>query len=133
MHIQLPQTQNQIPVPAEQISQMTLKKFLQTRINDLKITSREQLNSPETKAKIAEILKDSGYSPHQVHWHKINGDTDKRWAELCDGHHHKKPQPAPVSELHKPCAGQDCMPAERCKGPECGNFFSRLKNFFLPA
>jgi hypothetical protein len=119
MHIQLPQTQNQIPVPADQMSQMTLKKFLQARINDLKITTKEQLKSPKTQAKIAEILKDSGYLPDQVHWHKINGDTDKRWAELCDGHHHKKPQPAPVSELHKPCTGNDCKPFELCTGPEC--------------
>ena len=130
MHMSAPSPIHNTASPA---SQITLKKFLQNQINALNITSKDQLKSSQIQAKLAGILNGSGYEVKQVHWHKLNGSDTNRWAELCDGHHHQKPKPAPISELHKPCAGPDCVPAERCEGPECGNFFSRLKNFFLPA
>jgi hypothetical protein len=94
---------------------MTLKNFLQERINALKISSKEQLKSPHIQTQLAEILKDSGYEVKQVHWHKKNGSETNRWAELCDGHHHQKPtqSTAPVS------SGHDHQALHRCEGPEC--------------
>lgn len=124
MHMNAP---SQISTPTSQPGQMTLKNFLQERINALKISSKEQLKSPEIQAKLAEILKASGYEVKQVHWHKKNGSETMRWAELCDGHHNKPAQStAPASQAHDPhalhCVGPECQsPAQMnsCTGPHC--------------
>jgi len=94
---------------------MTLKNYLQERINALKISSKEQLKSAEIQARLAEILNGSGYEVKQVHWHKKNGSETNRWAELCDGHHHQKPPQSttPASQAH------DHQALHRCEGPHC--------------
>lgn len=118
---------SQISSPASKPSQMTLKNFLQERINALKISSKEQLKSPRIQTQLSEILKGSGYELKQVHWHKKNGSNINRWAELCDRHHHKPAQnTAPVSQAHDHdalhCVGPEChTPAQMnsCTGPHC--------------
>ncbi len=105
---------SQISSQTSKPSQMTLKNFLQERINALKISSKEQLKSPEIQARLAEILNGSGYEVKQVHWHKKNGSETNRWAELCDRHHHKPAQnTAPASQAH------DHEALHRCEGPHC--------------
>jgi hypothetical protein len=101
---------------ASQTGQMSLKNYLQERINSLNIRSKESLISTATQAKLTEILNGSGYEVKQVHWHKKNGSETNRWAELCDGHHHKPTQStAPVSQAHDPA--QQAL--HRCEGPHC--------------
>jgi len=106
---------SQISSQTSKPSQMTLKNFLQERINALKISSKEELKSPRIQTQLSEILKGSGYEVNQVHWHKKNGSETMRWAELCDGHHHHKPaqSTAPASQAH------DHQALHRCEGPDC--------------
>jgi len=108
---------SQISSPASKPSQMTLKNFLQERINALKISSKEELKSPRIQTQLSEILKGSGYEVEQVHWHKKKGSETMRWAELYDGHHHHKPaqSTAPASQAHDPA--QQAL--HRCEGPYC--------------
>lgn len=107
---------SQISSQTSKPSQMTLKNFLQERVNALNISSKEQLKSPHIQTQLAEILKDSGYEVKQVHWHKRNGSETDRWAELCDGHHHKPAQStATASQAH------DHQALHRCEGPHCAS------------
>ena len=107
---------SQISSPASKPSQMTLKNFLQERINALKISSKEELKSPRIQTQLSEILKGSGYEVEQVHWHKKNDSETNRWAELCDRHHHKPAQnTAPASQAHDPA--QQAL--HRCEGSHC--------------
>ena len=127
----------QISSPTSKPSQMTLKNFLQERVNALNISSKEQLKSPHIQTQLAEILKDSGYEVKQVHWHKRNGSETNRWAELCDGHHHKPTQStAPVSQAHDPaqqalhrCEGLHCATTPEKKTP----FLKQVLDFFQAA
>jgi hypothetical protein len=134
---------------ASPTSQITLKNSLQNQINTLNITSKEQLKSSQIQAKLAEILRGSGYEVKQVHWHKLNGSNINRWAELCDGHHHHKPTqsklPATPAQDHHAlhCVGSECqtqVPESSCTGLLCAPtpekktpFWGRLLNFFQAA
>jgi hypothetical protein len=129
---------SQISSQTSKPSQMTLKNFLQERINALNISSKEQLKSPEIQARLAEILNGSGYEVKQVHWHKKNGSETDRWAELCDGHHHHKPaqSTATVSQAHDPaqqalhrCEGQHCATTREKKTP----FWNQVLGLFQAA
>jgi len=128
--------------------QITLKNFLQDKINALKITSKVQLKSPQIQAKLAEILPGSGYEVNQVHWHRLKG-SNTYWAELCDRHHHHKPTqsklPATPAKDHHAlhCVGPECQtqaPQSSCTGPQCAPtpekktpLLKQVLNFFQAA
>ena len=156
MHMTAPSPTHNTASPT---SKITLKDFLQKQINALNITSKEELKSREIQAKLAEILRGSGYEVNQVHWHKlingsdtingsnINGSNINHWAELCDGHHHHKPKsklPAtPATDHHAlHCVGPECQtqaPQSSCTGPQCAptpekkNLLNQVWNFFQAA